>query len=137
MLTVEDRAKGGRRRAEKIRERNEQLRAVGTSVRERLAYKVEQELERIWQVYDEALTAVDATGRPDHATRIRAVSQLMTEAFGKPAQEYRHDHQEETRIVFHSAALEILREAEIPARKQLNPAPKAADTDDDRTTPVL
>ncbi|HVN60609.1 MAG TPA: hypothetical protein VMT59_05065 [Gaiellaceae bacterium] len=54
-------------------------------VRDLLRERVGEQAERIWAVFDEALRAVDADGRPDHALRLRAAWALLAEVYGPPA----------------------------------------------------
>lgn len=53
-------------------------------VRDLLRERVNEQAERIWAVFDDALGATDADGRPDHALRLRAASALLAEVNGAP-----------------------------------------------------
>ena len=55
-------------------------------VRDLLRERVGEQAERIWAVFDEALRATDADGRPDHALRLRAAWALLAEVYGPPAE---------------------------------------------------
>jgi hypothetical protein len=54
-------------------------------VRDLLRARVAEQAERIWSVFDEALRANDANGRPDHELRLRAALALLAEISGPPA----------------------------------------------------
>ena len=54
-------------------------------VRDLLRERVGEQAERIWAVFDDALRATDADGRPDHALRLRAAWALLAEVYGPPA----------------------------------------------------
>ncbi len=54
-------------------------------VRDLLRERVNEQAERIWAVFDDALRATDADGKPDHALRLRAASALLAEVNGPPA----------------------------------------------------
>ena len=49
------------------------------------------------------MEAADANGDPDHAARLRAATAFLAEAFGRPAQAFRDETREPTRIVYESA----------------------------------
>ena len=55
-------------------------------VRDLLRERVGEQAERIWAVFDDALRATDAEGRPDHALRLRAAWALLAEVYGPPAE---------------------------------------------------
>jgi hypothetical protein len=55
-------------------------------VRDLLRERVGEQAERIWAVFDDALRATDADGRPDHALRLRAAWALLAEVYGPPAE---------------------------------------------------
>ena len=55
-------------------------------VRDLLRERVGEQAERIWAVFDEALRATDADGRPDHALRLRAAWALLAEVYGPPGE---------------------------------------------------
>lgn len=55
-------------------------------VRDLLRERVGEQAERIWAVFDDALSATDADGRPDHALRLRAAWALLAEVYGPPAE---------------------------------------------------
>lgn len=54
-------------------------------VRDLLRVRAAEQAERIWSVFDDALRATDAHGRPDHELRLRAARALMAEISGPPA----------------------------------------------------
>jgi hypothetical protein len=51
-------------------------------VRDLLRIRAGEQAERIWSVFDEALRATDAHGRPDHELRLRAARALLAEIEG-------------------------------------------------------
>ena len=60
--------------------------AAAEWVRDILRSRAGEQAERIWAVFDEALEATDADGRPDHELRIRAARALLAEIYGPPGQ---------------------------------------------------
>jgi hypothetical protein len=48
-------------------------------VRDLLRTRAGEHAERIWTVFDEALRATDADGRPDHRLRLQAARALLAE----------------------------------------------------------
>jgi hypothetical protein len=54
------------------------------SPRRFLREQVERHVAALWQVFDQALEAVDADGRPDYATRLDAARTLLAEAYDVP-----------------------------------------------------
>jgi hypothetical protein len=58
--------------------------SAGEWVRDLLRTRAGEQAERIWAVFDEALRATDAHGRPDHALRLRAAEALLAEVYGPP-----------------------------------------------------
>jgi len=54
-------------------------------VRDLLRERVGEQAERIWAVFDDALRATHADGRPDHTLRLRAAWALLAEVYGPPA----------------------------------------------------
>lgn len=58
--------------------------AASAWVRDLLRARVAEQADRIWAVFDEALRATDANGRPDHELRLRAARALLAE-IGPPA----------------------------------------------------
>ena len=60
--------------------------AAAEWVRDILRSRAGEQAERIWAVFEEALQATDADGRPDHELRIRAARALLAEIYGPPGQ---------------------------------------------------
>jgi len=60
--------------------------AAAEWVRDILRSRAGEQAERIWSVFDEALEATDADGRPDHELRIRAARALLAGLYGPPGQ---------------------------------------------------
>ena len=48
--------------------------------------RVGEQAERIWAVFDDALRATHADGRPDHVLRLRAAAALLAEVYGPPSE---------------------------------------------------
>ena len=55
-------------------------------VRGLLRERVGEQAERIWAVFEDALRATRADGRPDHALRLRAAAALLAEVYGPPSE---------------------------------------------------
>ena len=55
-------------------------------VRDLLRDRAGEQAERIWAVFDDALRATDADGRPDHELRLRAARALLAEISGPSAE---------------------------------------------------
>jgi len=55
-------------------------------VRDLLRERVGEQAERIWAVFDDALRATHADGRPDHQLRLRAAAALLAEVYGAPSE---------------------------------------------------
>ena len=55
-------------------------------VRDLLRERVGEQAERIWAVFDGALRATHADGRPDHVLRLRAAAALLAEVYGPPSE---------------------------------------------------
>jgi len=54
------------------------------SPRRFLREQVERHVDALWQVFEQALDAVHADGRPDYATRLDAARTLLAEAYDVP-----------------------------------------------------
>jgi len=54
-------------------------------VRDLLRVRAGEQAERIWAVFDEALRATGADGRPDHELRLQAARALLAEIYGPPS----------------------------------------------------
>jgi len=57
---------------------------VDVSPRRFLREQVERHVDALWQVFEQALEAVHADGRPDYATRLDATRTLLAEAYDVP-----------------------------------------------------
>jgi hypothetical protein len=57
---------------------------VDASPRRFLREQVERHVDALWQVFEQALEAVHADGRPDYATRLDAARTLLAEAYDVP-----------------------------------------------------
>lgn len=66
--------------------RPEQRPVAAEWVRDLLRERVGEQAERIWSVFDEALRATGADGRPDHELRLRAARALLAEIYGPPSE---------------------------------------------------
>ncbi len=56
-------------------------------VRDLLRTRAGEHAERIWTVFDEALRATGADGKPDHQLRLQAARALLAEIYGPPSAE--------------------------------------------------
>jgi hypothetical protein len=54
-------------------------------VRDLLRARAGEQAERIWSVFDDALRATGADGRPDHELRLLAARALLAEIYGPPS----------------------------------------------------
>jgi len=57
---------------------------VEVAPRRFLREQVERHVDALWQVFEQALEAVDVDGRPDYATRLDAARTLLAEAYDVP-----------------------------------------------------
>src|ERR671937_258198 len=55
-------------------------------VRDLLRRRAEQEVERLWRTFDEALEATRAGGEPDYEVRLSAARALLAEAYAAPGE---------------------------------------------------
>jgi hypothetical protein len=54
------------------------------TVRDRLREKVEENTDRIWTVYDQAMNATAGDGEADHRARLASVEGVLSQAYGRP-----------------------------------------------------
>jgi hypothetical protein len=67
-----------------LEESQAQVVADDVSPRRFLREQVERHVDALWQVFEHALDAVHADGRPDYATRLDAARTLLAEAYDVP-----------------------------------------------------